>query len=54
MSKSNVNVKVTKNGEILRLKTMFEVIDMAEEAWKDKTFLMEKQLLFLEIKSVIQ
>ena len=35
---NNVNVKVTRDGEILRLKTMFEVIDMAEEAWSKHCF----------------
>lgn len=42
---SNVNVKITKDGEILRLKSMFEVIEMAEEAWKDKDFIYGKAVV---------
>ena len=47
---NNVNVKVTRDGEILRLKTMFEVIDMAEEAWKDKDFSYGKAVVVFRDK----
>ena len=50
MSKPNVNVKVTKNGEILRLKTMFEVIDMAAKALKDKNFSYGKAVVVFRDK----
>lgn len=49
--KGQQNIKITKDGEVLRLKSMFEVIEMAETAWKDKDFKYGKAVVvFRDVK----